>query len=89
MCLIPRLALPRRRLNKHSYKYSGLANFGKSVDVTADESGLLISTSSKKRAGNLRSFAVKSHARKANKAAVATATAIRPDLKVHLGVRLT
>ncbi|KFM27235.1 Nicotinamide mononucleotide adenylyltransferase 1 [Auxenochlorella protothecoides] len=72
---------PGNLMNKHSYKYSGLANFGKTMDVSADESGLLISTSSKKRAGNLRSFAVKSHARKATKSAVATAGAIRPDLK--------
>ncbi|KAI7842121.1 hypothetical protein COHA_004314 [Chlorella ohadii] len=73
-------AEPGNVANKHSYKYSGLANRGATVDVAAAEGAVVISKSSKK--GKLAGSVCKKNARRTNFAAAAEAqSAGRPDLK--------
>ncbi|PRW45372.1 hypothetical protein C2E21_5977 [Chlorella sorokiniana] len=73
-------AEPGNVANKHSYKYSGLANRGATVDVAAANGAVVISKSSKK--GKLAGSVCKKNARRTNHAAAAEAqSAGRPDLK--------
>lgn len=72
------------RKNKHSQKFSGLANFGKTVDVDLSGEGIVLRTSSKKKGGNLVSQQTRAFARRAASSAAATArNAGRPDLQVR------
>ncbi|PSC73656.1 60S ribosomal L28-1 [Micractinium conductrix] len=72
-------AEPGNLANKSSYKYSGLANLAKTVDVSAAEGAVVIAKSSKK--GKLAGSVCKKNARRTNHAAGAEAASVRPDLK--------
>jgi hypothetical protein len=74
-----------RRFNKNSYKYSGLANRGNTVDVSATADAVVVSKSSKKsKAGRMVGSVVKKNARRTNFAVGAEAAGTRPDLKVRV-----
>ena len=78
-----RPSLLARRLNKHSAQFSGLANFGKTVDVALSGKGIVLKTSSKKKGGKLVSQQTKTSAARAARSAAAVArNAGRPDLQV-------
>jgi hypothetical protein len=69
--------------NKHSYKYSGLANLEKTVGVDEVDGAVAIVTSSVKKPGKMNVTRVKKNARRANHAAGAVAASRRRDLKVR------
>lgn len=73
-----------RRYNKHSYKFSGLANLNKTLDIGAEGNSVTISKSSTRKAGKLAKSLVNKCARRTNYAAGAEAKSVRPDLKVRL-----
>ena len=74
-----------RRFNKNTYKYSGLANRGNTVDVSATADAVVVSKSSKKsKAGRMVGSVVKKNARRTNFAVGAEAAGTRPDLKVRV-----
>lgn len=64
----------------HGFAHSGLANFGKTMDVSERDGELVVSCSSKKRGGRLSSTVVKKKVRRCNYAAGAVAASVRPDL---------
>lgn len=77
---------PGNLANKHSYKYSGLANRASTVDVALAPSGdaIVVAKSSKKsKAGKLAGSIVNKNGRRSNHAAGAEAASTRPDLKVR------
>lgn len=76
----------RYRYNKHSYKYSGLANLEKTVGVAEVDGAVAIVTSSVKKPGKLNVTRVKKNARRVNHAAGAIAASRRRDLKVCVKV---
>jgi len=91
-------AEPGNLFNKHSYKYSGLANRSNTLDVsaTADDAVVVAKSSKKSKAGRMVGSVVKKNARRTNFAAGAEAAGTRPDLKsaamaraaaLHKGIR--
>ncbi|KAK2080610.1 hypothetical protein QBZ16_000464 [Prototheca wickerhamii] len=73
---------PGNLLNKHSAQFSGLANYGKTVDVALSGKGIVLKTSSKKKGGKLVSQQTKTSAARAARSAAAVArNAGRPDLQ--------
>lgn len=76
-------AEPGNLANLNTYKFSGLANRGNTLDVAAVEDAVVISKSSKKStAAPLKSSVIKKNARRTNHAAGREAQSVRPDLKV-------
>jgi large subunit ribosomal protein L28e len=77
-------AEPGNLANLSSFKHSGLANRGSTVDVALAPAGdaIVVAKSSKKsKTGALKGSVVKKNARRANHAAGAEAASTRPDLK--------
>lgn len=66
--------------SKNTYKYSGLANVGKTVDVTSTDNCVTILKSSK-AAGKLGATKISKNARRTNYAVGKEAQGVRPDLK--------
>jgi len=69
------------RSGKNSFKSSGLANLGNTVDVNEVDGAVAVSVSSKKN-GKLASSLCKKNTRRTIQAAGAVAASKRPDLKV-------
>ena len=76
-------ARANRRYNKHTYKFSGLANLNKTLDIGAEGNSVTISKSSTRKPSKLAKSLVNKCARRTNYAAGAEAKSMRPDLKVR------
>lgn len=76
--------LPLCSLNKNTRKFSGLANYGKTLDITVEDGIVVLHRSNKKQGGKLVGTPIrKTNAVRVNRAAKAVARSVRPDLEVR------